>query len=159
MMEAIKSCPKVLLHRLLLTPLVGAGCLAVGIAYYCFSRDMVFLLLSGAVFAASTVQFVRLCLLIKKKKYRMTEGVCVGVTPKPLRRYRKVRLMDEAGLETTLLLDKRTQIKIGYRYRAFFKEEAQPSLGSEYLDTALSGSNFLGMEELGKYTFPQKSLD
>ena len=159
MMAALKSCPKILLHRLLLTPLIGAGCLAVGIAYYCFSHDKVFLLLSGAVFIASSLQALRLCFLTKKKKYRVTEGVCVGVTPKPLRRYRKVRLMDEAGLETTLLLDKRTQVKIGYRYRAFFKDEAQRSLGSEYLDTALSGSSFLGIEELGKYSFPQKSLD
>lgn len=158
MMEAMKSCPKILLHRLLITPLIGAGCLAVGIAYYCFSHDKVFLLLSGAVFIASTVQTFRLHLLIKKKKYWTTEGVCVGIAPKPLRRYRRVRLMDEAGLETTLLLDKRTQVKIGYRYRAFFKDEPHPSLGSEYLDTALSGGRFLGMEELGKYSFPQKSL-
>ena len=120
-MEALKSCPKVLLHRLLLTPLIGAGCLAVGIAYYCFSYDKVFLLLSGVVFAASAVQSARLCGLIKGKKYRSTQGVCVGVTPKPLRRYRKVRLMDEDGIETTLLLDKRTRVKIGFRYRAYFK--------------------------------------
>lgn len=156
-MEALKSCPKVLLHRLLLTPLIGAGCLAVGIAYYCFSYDKIFLLLSGAVFAASVVQSVRLCRLIKGKKYRTTQGVCVGVTPKPLRRYRTVRLMDEDGLETTLLLDKRTRVKIGFRYRAYFKEEIHPSLGSEYLDTALSGSNFLGIEELGKFSFSTES--
>lgn len=156
-MEALKSCPKVLLHRLLLTPLIGAGCLAVGIAYYCFSYDKIFLLLSGAVFAASAVQSARLCQFIKGKKYRTTQGVCVGVTPKPLRRYRTVRLMDEDGLETTLLLDKRTRVKIGFRYRAYFKEEIHPSLGSEYLDTALSGSNFLGIEELGEFLFSTES--
>lgn len=155
-MEVVKSCPKVLLHRLLLMPLIGIGCLAVGIAYYCFSHDKVFLLLSGAVFAASTVQAFRLYRLIAHKKYRTTAGVCVGITAKPLRRYRNVRLMDESGLETTLLLDKQTRVKIGYRYRAYFKEENTPSLGSEYLDTALSGSSFLGIEELGKYSFQQK---
>ena len=158
-MEAIKSCPKVLLHRLLFTPLIGAGCLAVGIAYYCVSHDKVFLLLSSAVFTASAVQTFRLCQLIKKKKYRTTQGVCVGITPKPLRRYRQVRLMDEDGLETTLLLDKRTRVKIGFRYRAYFKEESHPSLGSEYLDTALSGNSFLGIEELGKFSFSPESLD
>lgn len=159
MMEAIKTCPKLLLHRLLFLPLIGAGCFVVGAAYYCFSYDKVFMLLSGLVFAASAVQSVRLFQLIRNKKYQVTEGVCVGVAPKPLRRYRRVRLMDEAGLETTLLLDKRTRVKIGYRYRAYFKEGASHSFGSEYLDTALSGGRFLGIEELGKYSFGQKSLD
>lgn len=158
-METMKSCPRVLLHKLLFTPLIGAGCLAVGIAYFCYSHDMMFLLLSGAVFAASTAQSFRFYLLIKQKKFRVTEGVCVGIAPKPLRRYRKVRLMDEAGLETTLLLDKRTRIKIGFRYRAYFKEGEHLSLGSEYLDTALAGGGFLGIEELGQYSFSGKVSD
>lgn len=151
-MDAMKSCPKVLLHKLLFTPLIGAGCLAVGVAYFCFSRDTAFLLLSGAVFAASIVQTLRFYRLVQQRKYRVTEGVCVGVAPKPLRRYRKVRLMDEAGLESTLLLDKRTKVKIGFRYRAYFKEDSRLSLGSEYLDTALSSDCFLGIEELGEYS-------
>lgn len=155
-MEAMKSCPRVLQRRLMLLPLIGTGCLAIGIAYFCFSYDKVFLLLSGAVFAASMVQALRLYRLIGQKKYLTAEGVCIGVAPKPMRRYRKVRLMDEAGLETTLLLDKRTRVKIGYCYRAYFKEDIRPSLGSEYLDTALSGSNFLGIEELGQYSFSKK---
>lgn len=158
-MEAMKSCPKVLLHKLLFTPLIGAGCLTVGIAYFCYSHDKVFLFLSVAVFAASVIHALRFYLLIKQKRYRITEGVCVGIAPKPLRRYRKVRLMDEAGLETTLLLDKRTRLKIGFRYRAYFKEGEQLSLGSEYLDTALSGGGFLGIEELGQYSFSGKVSD
>lgn len=159
MMEVIKSCPKVLLHRLLLMPLIGAGCLAIGIAYFLHSHDNVFLFLSGAVFAASIAHAFHFYLLIKQKKYRVTEGVCVGLAPKPLRRYRKVRLMDEASIETTLLLDKRTRIKIGFQYRAYFKEGEQLSLGSEYLETALSGSGFLGIEELGQYSFSGKVSD
>lgn len=157
-MELVKSCPKVLLHRLLFTPLIGAGCLAVGIAYYCFAKDKVFLSLSGMVFAASIVQTIRLYRLIRRKNYRITEGVCVGVMAKPMRRCRNVRLMDEDGLETTLLLDKRTRVKIGFRYRAYFKGGDHPSLGSEYLDTALSGGCFLGIEELGAYSFGEKRL-
>lgn len=152
MMDSMKSCPRVLLHKLLFMPLIGAGCLAVGIASFCFSRDMAFLLLSGAVFAASAVQTLRFYRLVQQKKYHVTEGVCVGIAPKPLRRYRKVRLIDEAGLESTLLLDKRTKVKIGFRYRAYFKEDGRLSLGSDYLDTALTGDCFLGIEELGEYS-------
>lgn len=158
-MEVMKSCPRVLLHKILFPPLIGAGCLAIGIAYFCCSYDMVFLFLSSAVFAASAVQAFRFCRLIRNKKYRITEGVCVGVAPKPFRRYRKIRLMDEAGLETTLLLDKRTRIKIGFRYRAYFKDEERLSLGSEYLDAALSCGGFLGIEELGQYSFSGKVSD
>ena len=43
------------------------------------------------------------------------------------------------------------QVKIGYRYRFYFKETQHISLGSEYLNSAISSDHFLGYEELGEF--------
>lgn len=150
-MELLKKCPGVLLQKLFVTLLLGAGCLTFGAAYYAVARDMVFLALSGFLSAGCVWRSYCLYRMLANEHYNITEGVCIGITPKPMRRYRCVRLMDAEGLETSLLLDKHTRIKIGYHYRIYLKKDGRPSLGSEYLDTALSGDCFLGIEELGKY--------
>lgn len=152
MMDKLKTCPRMLLQKLLFTALVGIGCLIIGIAYFLFSKDTMFLGLSGVVFVSCLVRFFGLYLLIVHQRYTTMEGVCVSITPKPLRRYRKVRMMDKDGVETTLLLDNRTKLRIGFSYRCYFKEGYRPSLGSDYLDAALSNGGFLGIEEKGEYT-------
>lgn len=151
-MERFKKCPRVLLQKLLITLLLGAGCLAVGAAYYAAVRDTVFLALSGFLSVGCVWRSYCLYKMISGKNYIIFEGVCVGITPKPMRRYRNVRLMDTEGLESTLLLDKRTRVKIGVQYRIYFKQDGRSSLGSEYLDTSLSGDCFLGIEELGEFS-------
>lgn len=147
----MKGCPRVLLQKLFITLFLGAGCLAVGAAYYAAARDTVFLALSGVLSIGCVWRSYSLYKMIARKNYSMSEGVCVGITQKPMRRYRSVRLMDAEGLESTLLLDKRTRVKIGVQYRIYFKQDGRSSLGSEYLDTSLSGDCFLGIEELGEY--------
>ena len=80
----------------------------------------------------------------------MVEGTCVGIVPKPLRKYRKIRIMDDDGNESALLLGKHSKIQIGFRYRFYFKKTQRLTLGSEYFDSALSSDCFLGFEELGE---------
>lgn len=75
-----------------------------------------------------------------------------GCGPKPLRKYRKIKIMDGDGNESTMLLGKQSKVKIGYRYRFYFKETQHISLGSEYLNSAMSSDHFLGYEELGEFT-------
>lgn len=58
----------------------------------------------------------------------------------------------ENGNESTMLLGKQSKVKIGYRYRFYFKETQHISLGSEYLNSAMSSDHFLGYEELGEFT-------
>lgn len=65
--------------------------------------------------------------------------------------YRKIKIMDDKGNESSMLLGKQSKVKIGYRYRFYFKETQHISLGSEYLDSAMSSDSFLGYEELGEY--------
>ena len=150
-MIELKNFPKVLLQKTVLTALIGAGCLIIGAAYYIFTKDRIMLSLSGTVFVFSVIRSVGLYYTIANKKYETIEGTCVGVGAKPLRKYYTIKIMDDVGIESSLRLGKQAKIKIGYRYRFYFKQGERLSVGSEYFDTALSSDKFLGFEELGEY--------
>lgn len=149
MVDEDKGLPHVLHRKVFLTGLVGLGCFAVGAGYYLYCRDGTMLLLSGLVLLFSLIRAIGLHRTITAKKYEIVEGTCVGVSSIPFRRQLRVRIMDADGIETSLCLGKQARVKIGVCYRFFFKEEHPPSLGNEFLDTALGTGHFLGFEELG----------
>lgn len=151
-MGKIKDAPTPLKHKMFLTYLVGILCLLIGLAVCLFLKDTVMLFLSLAVSALSIGKALEYYRLISTEKYEVVEGTCVAVLPKPLRKYRKIKIIDKDGNESTMLLSKQSKVKIGYRYRFYFKETQQLSFGSEYLDSAMSSDHFLGYEELGEYT-------
>lgn len=150
-MNALKNCPRVLFQKVLFTMLIGAGCLIVGAAYYLFSKDGITLALSCLVLIFSLFRSIGLYRTIAKGKYEVVEGTCVSVSQKPMRKHSTVKIMDDAGIETTLRLGKQAKVKIGFRYRFYFNQGNQLSVGSEYFDTALSSNHFLGFEELGEF--------
>lgn len=150
-MNALKDFPKVLFQKVLFTTLIGIGCLIVGVAYYLFSKDGITLALSGLVLIFSLFRSIGLYRTIAKEQYEVVEGTCVSLAAKPLRKHTTVKIMDDAGVETTLRLSKQAKIKIGFRYRFYFNQGGQLSVGSEYFDTALSSNHFLGFEELGEF--------
>lgn len=147
-MDKIKDCPPPLMRKLFLTILIGVLCLLVGAAMYIFAKDRIMLFLSGAVCVFSLAKAFSLYLVVSKKKYEIVEGTCVGIVPKPMRRFRKIRIMDDKGNESSLLLSKQSKIKIGDRYRFYFKQTQRISLGSDYFDAAMSSDCFLGYEVL-----------
>jgi hypothetical protein len=148
-MKNLKTFPKPLLQKLLFTILVGAGCFAVGAAYYLFSRDRITLALSGLILLFSLFRTWTLYTAIAKGKYETVEGVCVGVSAKLFRKQCTVKIMDDDGVETALHLGKQTRVKIGARYLFYFSDRDNlPSLGSAYLDAALSSGRFLGFDEI-----------
>lgn len=151
-MVNMKEVPAPLKRRLFLTCIVGTVCLLVGIGMCLFFRDRMMLFLSLAVCVLSFGKAFDYYRVISNQKYEVVEGTCIAVMPKPLRKYRKIKIMDDNGNESSLLLGKQSKVKIGYRYRFFFKETDHISLGSEYFDSALSSDCFLGYEELGEYT-------
>lgn len=148
-MEALKNSPKVLCRKVLLTAVVGVGCLLIGSAYFLFSGDMTTLLLSAAILIFSLVRTWELYRMVAGNSYTVVDGTVVAMKAKPMRKHCIVKIMDDAGLESSLRLGKQARIKIGFRYRFFFAHMPQTSLGSEYLDAALSHGGFLGYEELG----------
>lgn len=149
-MKTIMNAPAPLRRRLILTVLLGLACLLIGLAVFLFSKDKMMLLLSTAVCILSFCRAYTFYRAISKKEYEVVEGTCVGIVPKPMRKYRKVRIMDDEGTESALLLGKHAKIKIGFRYRFYFKSTQRLNFGSEYFDSALSSDCFLGFEELGE---------
>lgn len=147
----MKNYPPVLVHKWLYTLAVGFGCLGIGVVYYLVAGDVILLMLSSLVFGFSLVRSILLYRTIFRQEYETVMGTCVAITTLPLRKCRRIKVMNDRGIVSTLLLVKQAKIKIGYQYRFFFKKNARSSMGSEYLDTALSTDCFLGYEELGKY--------
>jgi len=147
----MKNFPSVLFRKWVFTLAVGVGFLGIGGVYFLFAGDGVLLGLSGLVFGFGLLRSFLLYRTISSHDYETMEGTCVAIANRPLRKCRHIKIMDDQGIESTLLLARQAKIKIGYQYRFFFKKNARPSLGSEYFDTALSTDCFLGYEELGQY--------
>ena len=113
--------------------------------------------LSGAVLVFSIIRAIGLYYAIAGQKYEAVEGTCIGVSSKPLRKYYTVKLMDDAGIENSLRVGKQAKLRIGFRYRFYFRKCGRLSVGSEYFDTALSSDQFLGFEELGEFMKPKEA--
>ena len=145
-MENWRKAPAPLKRKLILTVLVGILCLLIGIAMSVYSKDNMMLVLSLAVFGISAYKAYTFYRIASKEEYEVVEGICISVIPKPMQRFRKIKIKDSDGNETTLLLNKQSKIKIGERYRFYFKKTTRVTLGSDYLDTALSSDCFLGYE-------------
>jgi len=148
-MKQFKDFPKVLQQKKLYTLLIGAGCFLFGIAYGLYAHDRIFVLLSGAVLVFSLHRGWELYRLISQGKYEVIEGVCVGVVPTLLRRQFTVRVVDDDGVETSLQLGKQAKVKIGVRYRFYFKQGERGNLESDFLNTLMVSDLFLGFEVIG----------
>lgn len=81
-----------------------------------------------------------------KKDYEVVEGTCTAIVPKLMPKYRKIKVTDDEGNETTLMLSKQSKVNIGDRYRFYFKKTTRVTLGNEFFDSALSSDCFLGYE-------------
>lgn len=137
-------------RKLLLTVLLGLLCLLIGFAIYLFANDRITFYLSIAICIFSLYKVIMLYYTIIKHKYETVDGTCVSIIPKLFRKYRKIKIMDDNGTESTLLLNKHSKIKIGTRYRFYFKTSNNIKIGNEYIDSALSSDCFLGYEELSE---------
>ena len=140
--------PSALQHRLLFTLLSGIAVIAISATIHTVTQDKTLFCLGGIVFIGCLFRCCSLWEIIVKRKYEVVAGTCIGVIAPPLRRYQKVTLMDENGIESSLLLQKQSRITIGKQYRFYFKKNCRPILGNSFLDSSLSADLFLGYEEL-----------
>lgn len=144
------SFPAPLKRKMLLTALVGIGCLLVGIAFTIFAKDTMMLILSGALCAFSLFKAFTMYRVASKKEYEVVEGTCSAIVPKLLPKFRKIKITDDDGNETTVLLGKQSKVTIGERYRFYFMKTTRVTLGNEYFESALSSDCFLGYEPITK---------
>jgi len=152
----LKQFPAPLLRKIIITALIGIGCTIFGLAYWIAAKDRILLFLSLALLVACLCRAWTFYRLAAQKKYKVMEGVCVGVTPHLLGKYKEVRLLEDSGEERNLRLPKNSGLKIGRRYRLYFDERNQQLTGSGFLDATLAANGFLGYEETA---VPQSTLN
>ena len=83
-MDKWTSFPSPLKRKILLTFLVGIGCLLVGIAFTIFAKDTMMLILSIAVCAFSFYKAFTMFRTAAKRDYEVVEGTCMSIVPKLL---------------------------------------------------------------------------
>lgn len=142
------ACPGILKRKTVLTLLTGTGCISITILIFLIYRDRMLLILGICFLLGCMLRSVSLYRTVIHRKYDTVTGVCIGTCSSPLRRYRKIYLIDADGNETALLLGKSTPIKKGALYRFYFQTDLRTLSGNDYLDAALSAHAFLGYEEL-----------
>lgn len=154
-----KNIPGILIQKILLTALIGIGCLLVGTAYYIYEGDRGILILSGLVLVFSLIRSAGLYRMVMGQKYEIIEGICISISAKPFRKQVKIHILDQSGLENTLRIGKQSKVKIGFRYRFYFKQGERLFSGNEYLNTILSVDQLLGVEELGEFSLQEDTTE
>lgn len=149
-MDKWTSFPAPLKRKILLTALVGIGCLLISTAFTIFAKDTMMLFLGIAVCAFSFYKAFAMFRVASKKDYEIVEGTCSTIVPKLLPKFRKIKITDDEGNKTTLLLSKQSKVTIGERYRFYFKKTTRITLGNEYFDSAMTSDCFLGYEAVSK---------
>ena len=124
MMELIKMWPAVLIHRWGLTIAAGFGFLLVGVAVWMATQDRIMLLLSGTVFLLSLGRAALLFRCFVLGNYTVLEGVCVQITPLPLQKCRKVRLLGADEEELSLCIGRQYTMQVGERYRFYLQRQS-----------------------------------
>lgn len=142
----MKQIPKPLVHKILITPLIGAGCLLLGVAMYLDAGDRTLLLLSGVLFLSCLVKGFFYYQIASHIRYEIVYGTCTRIMPQMFGRLRKIQIMDKDGIETTLQLPKDCRFRIGEQYRLFFTQQTGLPIGPASIRTALTTDSFLGYE-------------
>ena len=150
-MQSLKTYPTPLTVCFRGTMLIGAACQLFSVIYYTAVSDNILLLLGSVLFLFCIGRSISLFQLMRRADYETVEGICISIFTNPLKKHRKIRLLDKNGVEHTLLLAKNSKFQIGYSYRFYFRTQAALSLGSGYLSTLLSSNQFLGFECFGEY--------
>ena len=144
----MKSIPDPLFRKILITAVTGCCCMIFGAAYFFAAKDGILLFLSAMLLTGCLWRAFSLYRIAAKESYELVEGTCVGVSAGLIGKLKTVRMMDDAGTETTLRLAKNCKFKIGDRYRLYFDNRSQYRSGSGFIDKALATGGFLGCEQI-----------
>lgn len=89
--------------------------------------------------------------IVQAEAYEVVEGVCIELGRAGLRKRRKVRLLQEDGNEYTILLGKQMSLRLGNRYRIFFRRGEVAGQGAERFPNFIVEDHLLGLEDMGEY--------
>ncbi len=119
-MERITNWPVALLRRWLLSAAVGGISPGRGGGVLC-PEDRILLGLSFSLALFTFLRCLSIYRVVSSGAYEVVEGVCVELKHKTFQKQQNVLLMSLDGVEHRLTLDKRTHLRIGNRYRFYFK--------------------------------------
>ena len=143
MKNTLTTCPKPLLHKLIITALIGIGCFAVGAVFSLLTHDKTTFTLSIAVLVACLLRAFGLYRTISKTAYTVVDGTCAASTANLIWRTRNVAVIDDDGATHKLTLPKATRLKVGQRYR-FYLSHGGDASGVQQAE------HYLGFEELSE---------
>lgn len=145
----MESMPKPLFKRLVLTALVGIGCLFIGTVFYLMEKDTAFLYLSVIIFLFSIGKAISTFIMAKTNSYVTIEGTCLSVHPMFLCKCNEVIMDDFNGNNLRLMLGRNHKLHPGIRYRIYFKTASGISPGKNpFMEKALLTDNLLGIEQI-----------
>lgn len=152
MKEQLQQWPAPLFRRWVLTIALGFAFLGIGTAVWLALNDRVLLMLSIVMFALTLGKAVMMFRSIALRRYEVVEGVCVQISSLPFQKCKKVKLLDADGNERSVLMDKQTRLRIGGRYRLYFRIGNHTAVSDTWIRSSLAAGNLLGMEDLGDFT-------
>lgn len=145
----MEPIPTPLLKRLVLTFLVGIGCFFVGLTFYFYNQDRIFLGLSCCILAGSFLKTILFYIQLLRKTYILLEGTCTQIQFKLFIKSYQLLLVDAEETEHTLLIGKDYKIRPGSSYRFYFKSASGISPGKNpMLEKVFLTDQLLGVEQI-----------
>jgi len=146
----------------------GAICLFIGFIVALVTRDLLILGMSGILFVAFIVKGLLIQQKIRSSKVYIVDGVCIGIAPKILGRYKRIELVNtDTGDDAFFILPKKVGFKLGYVYKCYFDndiknrvptdEKTKNSFFNNGMDLPTNG--FLGFECFGIYQGNQPAVE
>ena len=148
-MNIFHGIPRPIVHKILLTPLIGLGCTIVGVAFIVGMNDRILFIMSLIILLGSLLKGYDFYHIGKKGNYDIVMGTCVGIEPKPFRNYQVIRVMDVDGTESKLKVGKHSKFKIGENYAVYFLKREGQVYQNQQLNNIFAMDSFLGYEKCG----------
>ena len=134
----------------LLTGAVGGLFLLVGLAVFFSLGDRVLLMLSGMLTLCTLLYCAEYYRTVRCQRYQVSEAVCIALGRPSIGRRREFRLLFQDGREAVVTWDKRVNLRIGRRYRIFYRLDCAQPHGGAGLHDLPAGNLLLALEDLGE---------
>ena len=135
-------------RRWILTGAAGIGFLLVGLAVFFSLGDLVLLMLSGMLTLCTLLNCVEFYRTVRR--YQAIEAACIALGRPSIGRRREIQLLLQDGREVVVTWDKRVNLRIGRRYRIFYRLDCAQPHGGAGLHDLPAGNLLLALEDLGE---------
>ena len=132
------------------TGAAGIGFLLVGLAVFFSLGDLVLLMLSGMLTLCTLLNCVEFYRTVRRRRYQAIEAACIALGRPSIGRRREIQLLLQDGREVVVTWDKRVNLRIGRRYRIFYRLDCAPPHGGAGLHDLPAGNLLLALEDLGE---------